>query len=81
MGMTSGCIAFHENNSAHAARTNIIFTVASTECEISAAKRRNSAQRCANPKWLRHLASEMLRKVVHRTQKLFLELQSAAPSG
>jgi hypothetical protein len=40
------------------------FTVASTVCEIFAAKECNSPQRCANPTPLNHLASATLRKSV-----------------
>jgi hypothetical protein len=54
-------------------REGLAFTVVSTVCEIFRAKPCDSAQRGANTEWLKHLASAMLRKVVKREQKLFLE--------
>jgi hypothetical protein len=37
--------------------------------EICAAKPRNSAQRCENPKWLNHPASATVRKAVKMSAK------------
>jgi hypothetical protein len=56
-----------ENNPTRA--TLLFFTVASTVREICAAKSRNSAQRCENPKWLNHPASATVRNAVKMSAK------------
>jgi hypothetical protein len=52
---------------AHA--TDSLFTVVSTVCGFSDAKPRNSAQRDANPNWLKYLASATLRNILKNSEK------------
>ena len=60
------------NNSTRA-RDSLVFTVTSTARQLLAAKPHNSAQRSANQKSLRHLASARYGSHGQRAQKLFLE--------
>jgi len=54
----------------HTREKRLFFTICSTVCEIFSVKRRNSAQRGANPIPPRHLESAMLRKPVKTNAKI-----------
>jgi hypothetical protein len=50
-------------------REGLLFTVASTVCQIFAAKLRNSATRAENAEWRNYLASATLRNAVNTRAK------------